>query len=661
MAMANVTITSPFWNRYRESVAREVIPYQWQIINDERRIEIPVDPAGNDDGEVNDGLSREWSHAVRNLRVAAGDVDAPFNGMVFQDSDVYKWLEEAAYALAYQPDAQLQALCDEVVDLIARAQQPDGYLDTPFQIKSGGYARRRRFSQIQQSHEMYVMGHYIEAGVAYWQVTGNEQALQIACRMADCLDANFGDEDGKIPGADGHPEIELALARLYEATNESRYLRLARYFIDVRGKDPDFYDEQNKAVHAEGLPAIFPAMETWSHEYTLTARPIRDQQTAVGHAVRVAYLLAGVMQVGRLTNDEGLLRTGERVWNNIVHKRMYITGGIGSTVEGEAFTKEYELPNDMNYAETCASIGLVFFARNMLKTEKNGRYADVMERALYNGIISGMQLDGKRFFYVNPLEVNPGVSGEIFGYKHVIPERPGWYACACCPPNLVRMVTSLGKYAWDEDETAVYSHLFLGQEAALGKADIRVESAYPWEGSVTYHVSAKIDELFTLAIHIPAYVKDLRVTVNGEAFDTAGEIRDGYLYISRKWGSDDQVELHFPLPVRKIYASTHVREDVGCVALMRGPVVYCFEGADNGANLQALAVKKELDAKALVCTEGRLSGLTLLDVAGIRLVPSEELYTEEPPKEEAVMLRAIPYFAWGNRGLNQMRVWMHEK
>ncbi len=236
MAMANVTITSPFWNRYRESVAREVIPYQWQIINDERRIEIPVDPAGNDDGEVNDGLSREWSHAVRNLRVAAGDVDAPFNGMVFQDSDVYKWLEEAAYALAYQPDAQLQALCDEVVDLIARAQQPDGYLDTPFQIKSGGYARRRRFSQIQQSHEMYVMGHYIEAGVAYWQVTGNEQALQIACRMADCLDANFGDEDGKIPGADGHPEIELALARLYEATNESRYLRLARYFIDVRGK-----------------------------------------------------------------------------------------------------------------------------------------------------------------------------------------------------------------------------------------------------------------------------------------------------------------------------------------------------------------------------------------------------------------------------------------
>ena len=330
-------------------------------------------------------------------------------------------------------------------------------------------------------------------------------------------------------------------------------------------------------------------------------------------------------------------------------------------MEGEAFTKEYELPNDMNYAETCASIGLVFFARNLLKTEKNGRYADVMERALYNGIISGMQLDGKRFFYVNPLEVNPGVSGEIFGYKHVIPERPGWYACACCPPNLVRMVTSLGKYAWDEDETAVYSHLFLGQEAALGKADIRVESAYPWEGSVTYHVSAKIDELFTLAIHIPAYVKDLRVTVNGEAFDTAGEIRDGYLYISRKWGSDDQVELHFPLPVRKIYASTHVREDVGCVALMRGPVVYCFEGADNGAYLQALAVKKELDAKALVCTEGRLSGLTLLDVAGIRLVPSEELYTEEPPKEEAVTLRAIPYFAWGNRGLNQMRVWMHEK
>ena len=443
---------------------------------------------------------------------------------------------------------------------------------------------------------------------------------------------------------------------------------------DYAGQRPLFIAVLNGAfIFAADLLrmyTMYAERRGWTHfgnmipddtKYNQSHATIYEQDEAVGHSVRAVYMYTAMADLAAEDHDEKLFAACRRLWDNMTQKKMFITGGIGSTVEGEAFTKEYELPNDMNYAETCASIGLVFFARNMLKTEKNGRYADVMERALYNGIISGMQLDGKRFFYVNPLEVNPGVSGEIFGYKHVIPERPGWYACACCPPNLVRMVTSLGKYAWDEDETAVYSHLFLGQEAALGKADIRVESAYPWEGSVTYHVSAKIDELFTLAIHIPAYVKDLRVTVNGEAFDTAGEIRDGYLYISREWGSDDQVELHFPLPVRKIYASTHVREDVGCVALMRGPVVYCFEGADNGANLQALAVKKELDAKPLACTEGKLSGLTLLDVAGIRLVPSEELYTEEPPKEEAVMLRAIPYFAWGNRGLNQMRVWMHEK
>lgn len=228
---------------------------------------------------------------------------------------------------------------------------------------------------------------------------------------------------GKIPGADGHPEIELALARLYEATNESRYLRLARYFIDVRGKDPDFYDEQNKAVHAEGLPAIFPAMETWSHEYTLTARPIRDQQTAVGHAVRVAYLLAGVMQVGRLTNDEGLLRTGERLWNNIVHKRMYITGGIGSTHVGEAFTYDYDLPNDTMYGESCASVGMCFVARQMLEHELRGEYADVLEKELFNGAIAGIALDGKHFFYVNPLEADVQATENNPDRRHVLLER----------------------------------------------------------------------------------------------------------------------------------------------------------------------------------------------------------------------------------------------
>ena len=666
MAMANVTITSPFWNRYRESVAREVIPYQWQIINDERRIEIPVDPAGNDDGEVNDGLSREWSHAVRNLRVAAGDVDAPFNGMVFQDSDVYKWLEEAAYALAYQPDAQLQALCDEVVDLIARAQQPDGYLDTPFQIKSGGYARRRRFSQIQQSHEMYVMGHYIEAGVAYWQVTGNEQALQIACRMADCLDANFGDEDGKIPGADGHPEIELALARLYEATNESRYLRLARYFIDVRGKDPDFYDEQNKAVHAEGLPAIFPAMETWSHEYTLTARPIRDQQTAVGHAVRVAYLLAGVMQVGRLTNDEGLLRTGERLWNNIVHKRMYITGGIGSTHVGEAFTYDYDLPNDTMYGESCASVGMCFVARQMLEHELRGEYADVLEKELFNGAIAGIALDGKHFFYVNPLEADVQATENNPDRRHVLLERAQWFGCACCPSNIARLIASVDRYLYTvrEDERMIAAHQFIANDARFFD-DVRVkqESDFPREGVVRFTVDVPEGaDPVIFQVRIPSWSPEYRLTVDG--VDVTGEmpVHDGF--VSVEVADRTVVELELDMSVKYMRANTAIRHDAGRLAVMRGPVVYCAESCDNRAPLWDYRIGDSA-GEDIACAAGTgvLEGLQTVSVPALRTpddASDAPLYMPADHgarQADHTRLEMIPYHAWANRGASQMQVW----
>ena len=341
---------------------------------------------------------------------------------------------------------------------------------------------------------------------------------------------------------------------------------------------------------------------------------------------------------------------------------MYITGGIGSTVCGESFSVEYELPNDTVYAETCASIGLVFFARQMLKSEKNAKYSDVMEQALYNGIISGMQRDGKRFFYVNPLEVNPGISGVAKGYEHVLPERPGWYACACCPPNIVRMITSLGRYAWDEEADVIFAHLFIGGDASFEKADIHVESSYPWEGRVAYKVNAKSAEPFALAIHVPSHVKELKVRVNGEQITADTYIKDGYMYLNRKWGSADEVILEFEMPVRKIYANTKVREDAGCVAIMRGPIVYCFEGVDNGDDIQALFINRELSAKTVKCNEDIFTGMTLLDIAGKRMVCSDmdNLYSDKAPQMEDVTLRAIPYFAWGNRGLNQMRVWMHE-
>lgn len=383
-------------------------------MNDEIDTTVPDDPAGNQ-------LADNKSHAVANLKVVAGELDDEFHGMVFQDSDVYKWLEEAAYALAYHPDPELKALCDRTVNLIARAQQPDGYLDTPYQVKSGVWADRPRFSLIQQSHEMYVMGHYIEAAVAYHQVTGNEQALEVAKKMADCLDANFGPEEGKIHGADGHPEIELALAKLYEEPGEKRYLTLSRYLIDVRGQDPQFYAKQLKALNGDN---IFPDLGFYKPTYFQAAEPVRDQQTADGHAVRVGYLCTGVAHVGRLLGDQGLIDTAKRLWKNIVTRRMYVTGAIGSTHVGESFTYDYDLPNDTMYGETCASVDRYIY------TERDGGKTVLSHQFIANKaeFASGLTVEQRSDFpwnghveYTVSLPASATDSSVRFGLR-----IPGW-------------------------------------------------------------------------------------------------------------------------------------------------------------------------------------------------------------------------------------------
>ena len=383
-------------------------------MNDEIDTTVPDDPAGNQ-------LADNKSHAVANLKVVAGELDDEFHGMVFKDSDVYKWLEEAAYALAYHPDPELKALCDRTVNLIARAQQPDGYLDTPYQVKSGVWVDRPRFSLIQQSHEMYVMGRYIEAAVAYHQVTGNEQALEVAKKMADCLDANFGPEEGKIHGADGHPEIELALAKLYEEPGEKRYLTLSQYLIDVRGQDPQFYAKQLKALNGDN---IFPDLGFYKPTYFQAAEPVRDQQTADGHAVRVGYLCTGVAHVGRLLGDQGLIDTAKRFWKNIVTRRMYVTGAIGSTHVGESFTYDYDLPNDTMYGETCASVDRYIY------TERDGGKTVLSHQFIANKaeFASGLTVEQRSDFpwnghveYTVSLPASATDSSVRFGLR-----IPGW-------------------------------------------------------------------------------------------------------------------------------------------------------------------------------------------------------------------------------------------
>lgn len=631
ISLKNVQVQDGFWKPMQDLIIETVIPYQEKILNDE----IP-------------GV--EKSHALANFRIAAGMEKGEFYGMVFQDSDVAKWLEAVAYSLVVHPDAELEKRADEVIETIEKAQQEDGYLNTYFTIKEPEH----RWQNLQECHELYCAGHMMEAAVAYYDATGKDKLLKVMERMADHIDRRFGPD--KITGIPGHQEVEIGLMRLYHTTGEERYCNLAEYFINERGKNPNFFYEESQK-------------RGWTHfgidpkdtVYNQSFATVYDQKEAVGHSVRAVYMYTAMADIAGTTGDERLYQACVDLWKNMTEKRMYLTAGIGSTGELEAFTKDYDLPNDMVYAETCASIGLIFFAKQMLELEANGKYADVMERAFYNGTISGMQADGKRFFYVNPLEVNPGISGVVPGYKHVLPERPGWYACACCPPNLVRLITSLGKYVWDETDDTIFFHMFVGQKAELEKADIDVESSYPWEGKVTYHVHRKKEEEYTLAIHIPGYLKDICVKVNGEQIEWKKFMKNGYLYLTRKWG-ESQVEILFDLEVRKVYANKNVREDAGKVALMRGPFVYCFEGVDNGNDLQAMCIDADTQAETFVGKEGVLKDKVCIHVQGYEDErESDALYSEEKPDYQPHELTAIPYYLWGNRGVNQMRVWMLEK
>ena len=629
MDLRKIQIEDGFWSHQQKLMTDTVIPYQEKILNDE----IP---------------GAEKSHAIANFKIAAGLEDGEFYGMVFQDSDVAKWLEGAAYSLCIKKDPALEQRMDEMIAIIEKAQQPDGYLNTYFTIKEP----ERKWQNLHECHELYCAGHMMEAAVAYYEVTGKDRLLKVMERMADHIANRFG--PGKETGIPGHQEVEIGLMRMYHVTGKTKYRDLAAYFLNERGKNPHFFEEE---YEKRGWKRS--GMDPKDNLYNQSYAPVYEQKDAVGHSVRAVYMYTAMADLAEATGNEALYTACQTLWDSITKKRMYLTGGIGSTGHMEAFTKDYDLPNDMAYAETCASIGLVFFASQMLKKKPDGKVADIMERCFYNGTISGMQLDGKRFFYVNPLEVEPGISGEVFGYQHVKTQRPGWYACACCPPNLVRLVTSLGKYIWSETKDTIYSHMFVGQKAQLEKAFIQVESSYPWEGTVNYTVSGKTSEPFTVAFHIPGYIRQMTVKLNGEEIDWKSQVKDGYCYIKRVWGKNDSVTFSFDLEVRRIYANQKVREDAGCVALMRGPFVYCFEGADNDVLLQSAVIPKNMESRVYRCENGILKGNVLIEVKGIRYEGNpDELYSEEEPVKKEMRLTAIPYYTWGNRGENQMRVWM---
>jgi DUF1680 family protein len=632
--LQNVTITGGFWNPPVERNRTVTIPCVYKQLEQTGRI---------------DAWKLAWSEKIQ-----------PNSSVhYFWDSDVAKWIEAAAYSLSTHPDETLEASVDAIIDLIEPAQQPDGYLNIYFTA----IRPQERWQNLRDHHELYCAGHLIEAAVAYFEATGKRKLLDTLIGYADHIDRQFGPGPDQLRGYPGHQEIELALIKLYRVTGNERHLRLAKFFIDERGRRPHYYD-------VEAQKRGESAQDFWAstYEYNQSHAPVREQDTAVGHAVRGGYMYSGMADVAIETGDVSLLEACQRLWRNLTLRRMYITGGIGSTNRNEGYTIDYDLPNETAYAETCAAIALIFWAHRMLQLEPDGKYADVLERALYNGFLSGLSQDGERFFYANPLAAHPGTSPQnaapgSSAHYH----RQDWYSCACCPPNITRLLSSLGQYIYGTNENALYVHLFVQSVAhvKLNACAIRIDQMtdYPWDETVHISVEPDAPTQFTLALRIPGWCNGAKLKINDETWNVQSALKNGYVEIERTWHPNDQITLTLPMPINRIQAHPSVRQDAGQVALQRGPIVYCIEEIDNGPNLAQIVLPR--DAALGLTFEADLFGgaMTVTGRAQRPITQAWEntLYKPAQPAEmEYFTLKAIPYFLWANRSPGEMRVWIRE-
>lgn len=638
--LKQIQIVDKFWDRYIRLVKEVLIPYQWDILND--RLE---------------GV--ETSHCIKNFKIASGEEEGDFEGAVFQDTDVAKWLEAVAYVLAAAPDERLERLADETINLIGRAQCPDGYLNTYFTIR----APELRWTNLKEGHELYTAGHMIEAAVAYYEATGNTEFLEIVRKFADLICTVFGKENGKCHGYPGHQEIELALVRLSEATGEKKYLDMAKDFIDQRGVGANYFLKEEKTPEYR---QIFPEFAEYDTKYSQSHLPVREQRTAEGHAVRAVYMYCAMADLAYLYRDEELFKACEMLWQDMTGRRMYLTGGIGSSGMLERFTTDYDLPNNSNYSETCASIGLALFGKRMAQITKDASYMDAAERALYNTVLSGTAMDGRSFFYVNPLEVWPDNCMERTSKEHVKPVRQKWFGVACCPPNIARTLASLGQYLYFTSEDTLYVNLYVSgkMSCVMGKVQVSltVESDLTNTGRIRLALEKAGDGAYHLALRIPDYVKKYKILKDGHKLsDTA--LKKGYLYIEGPEEEKSELFIEFDVPARFVRANPLVREDAGKTALMKGPLVYCLEETDNGDNLPALFVDTEQE---LIETYEKelLGGVTTISFRGRKLADTGwtdgALYSERKNTFLDVPLKAVPYHAWGNRKTGEMLVWMKE-
>lgn len=700
-----IRVTDSFWHREQELVRREVIPYQWEALND--RVEGAAPSYCMRNFRVAGRMMREKkskgaayvapTYTFRGFEALPEDPAHPeedkFYGFVFQDTDFSKWIEAVGYSLLQHPDPVLEQTADEAIDIVCAAQLENGYLDTYYIING----MDRAFTNLRDHHELYCLGHLVEGAVAYYQATGKDKLLKAAMGFADYCCEVFGPAEGQCKGYPGHEIAEMALVRLYQVTGEERYLKLSRFFLDQRGQQPFYFEEEEKERAAYDGHPYHPNTNNAYHQAHL---PVREQSEAVGHAVRAVYLYSGMADVARLCRDEAMEAACDRLWDNVTREKMYVTGGIGATHMGEAFSFAYDLPNDTAYSETCAAIGLVFWARRMLQLKPRGKYGDVMELALYNTVLAGMALDGRSFFYVNPLEVLPRACREDARKAHVKSVRQKWFGCACCPPNIARLVSSVAAYAYTESADTLWMHLYMGsvltKQVGEKTLELQVEAETPWEGQVRVKVHGE-QVPCRLAFRIPGWSSAAKVSCRcgGEqrqiAVDEKGLVvrgipeagnpeqggmmpqkavayREGYLYLDGVWQDGDEILLDMEMPVRILTADSRVREDIGKVAVARGPVVYCLEEADNGKDLhlcrlalQSMNPEKIQEEIQIERTQELGHPMIVLKMPGRRLVPEEsrELYCPcQPQQEREITLRMIPYYAWNNRGEGEMSVWM---
>ena len=589
-----------------------------------------------------EGRYRNFENAAAHLADPSKVFKVNGVGYSFDDTDPYKTLEGAAYILQTYPDKQLEAYCDSVIDIIGKAQEPDGYLYTARTQNPDDphhWAGPKRWVKEEDlSHELYNLGHMVEGAVAYWQATGKRKFLDIACRYADVACKEVGPRSGQMCVVPGHQIAEMAMVRLYLATGQQRYLDFAKFLLDYRGKT------QVK------------------NDYSQSHKPVVEQDEAVGHAVRAAYMYAGMADVAALTGDESYIKAIDNIWDNIVGKKLYITGGIGATSNGEAFGKNYELPNMSAYCETCAAIGNVYVNYRLFLLHGESKYYDVLERTLYNGLISGVSLDGGNFFYPNPLE--------SMG-QH---QRQAWFGCACCPSNICRFIPSLPGYVYAVKDHALYVNLFMSntvtQKVAGKSVTLSQKTNYPWDGDIEITIGkTALKEEMTLQIRIPGWVRgkvvpsDLytysdnkrlgyTVSVNGNVVQ-AIDLERGYFSITRKWKKGDRIQIHFDMQPRIVRANNKVEADRGMVAIERGPLVYCAEHPDNSFDIMGVLMNQE---PQFTLGKSEIAGTPVVtlttDAQTLSFDKQGRLHTADQ------RLTLIPYYAWCHRGSGKMRVWM---